>query len=72
MYTADMQTADGAPAGCLIELEADCNGLVSFQKYSFGVVLVDGGWGATFGNDWGGALVDGGWGANFGNDWGGT
>lgn len=53
-YTTAMQTADSAPSVVRIEVESVRDGLASFQRYSFNVLL-NSGWGYGYGLNYGGA-----------------
>jgi hypothetical protein len=53
-YDATMQGADGGPTAVRVEMESDRDGVVSWQHYSFLVVLKSG-WGYGWGLNWGGA-----------------
>lgn len=52
-YDSTMQTADGGPVRVWIELESKRDGVASFFKYRFKVVL-KAGWGYGWGQNWGG------------------
>lgn len=52
-YDATMQAADGSPASVVVELESERDGIVSWQKYQF-TVLISSGWGYSWGFNWGG------------------
>lgn len=52
-YTAAMQAEDGAPSSVRIEVESVRDGLASFQRYSFTVIL-NSGWGYGYGLNYGG------------------
>lgn len=53
-YTTAYQSADGDPGTVRIELESERDGLTSWQKYSF-FIVINGGWGYSWGFNWGGA-----------------
>lgn len=53
-YDAAMQAADSAPSIVRVEIESERDALVSWQTYSFTVIL-NGGWGRGWGFNWGGA-----------------
>lgn len=53
-YDAAMQSADSAPSSVRIELESVRGDMVSWQRYSFTVILQSG-WGYGWGLNWGGA-----------------
>ncbi|MDR7062008.1 MULTISPECIES: phage tail protein [unclassified Sphingopyxis] len=53
-YDAAMQAADSAPSVVRVELETERDGHVSWQHYSF-LVILKGGWGYGWGFNWGGA-----------------
>lgn len=53
-YDATMQAADSAPSSVRIELESVRGDMVSWQRYSFTVILQSG-WGYGWGLNWGGA-----------------
>lgn len=53
-YDAAMQTADSAPSTVRVEVESSRDGIVSYQRYSFTVVL-KGGYGYGYGLNYGGA-----------------
>lgn len=52
-YDNTMQTADGNPDAVWMELESERDGVSSFFHYRFFVVIT-GGWGYGWGDDWGG------------------
>lgn len=53
-YTGEMQADDGVTGGAVrIEVGSKRDGLESYQRHSFGVVL-SAGWGYGWGNEWGG------------------
>lgn len=53
-YDATMQAADNPPSAVRVELESERDGITSWQRYSFTVVLQSG-WGYGWGLNWGGA-----------------
>lgn len=53
-YDATMQAADGNPTAVFIELESSRDGLASYQRYRFRVILISG-YGYGYGLNYGGA-----------------
>lgn len=53
-YTAAMQTSDSAPSTVRVEVESSRDSIVSYQHYSFTVIL-NGGYGYGYGLNYGGA-----------------